>query len=211
MKNNVGSIIKKLRQEKNLTQDAMAKELGVSTSVVKKWESNERLPRFTKQEEICDLFNVDMNYLLGLTPIKVSLSEDNIIEIPLYDCSRLDQNFNIDCMMNTIVLPKFMLRQGTDYFAVCIRDNSIMDCNLKKGDIAVFEKTRYISPYQIGLFIVNNEVYCRHYIVDKKIVNLWSYNSEYPSFNNAQNYIVLGKLALKISNEQYGFLPETDL
>lgn len=210
MKNNIGGNIKKLRQENNLTQEVLADRLGVSVSVIKKWESNRGIPKLTSQEMICDYFNVDMNYLLGLTPIKVALSEDNIIQVPLYDCSRLDDRFKSDCILNTLVIPKYMLKDGADYFAICIRDYSVMDCDLKKGDIAVFEKSRHISPFQVGLFLIDDVVYCRHYVMDKKTTNLRSYNADYVSFNNISSFIVLGKLALTISNTQLDFTPEPD-
>ena len=206
----MGNIIRNLRLERNLTQDQLAEHLGVSVSVIKKWESNSRIPKLISREAICDFFSIDMNYLMGLTPIKVSLSEERIIQIPLYDCSGLNESFDAGSIVDTVILPKYMLNPDRDYFAICIRDNSVVDANLKKGDIAVFEKAKFLYSEQIGLFLIGNEVCCRYYVNEKKNIRLLALNTDYGSFENT-SFIILGKLALKISNEQFDFIPDPDL
>ena len=207
MGNKMGDIIRKLRLERNLTQDQLAEGLGVSTSVIRKWESNNRIPKYLFRETICDYFGIDMNYLMGLTPIKVSLSEEKIIQIPLYEYRGLDDRFNQDHVVDTIIRPRFMLKEGPEYFAVCIRDNSVVDFNLKKGDIAVFEKTKILFSKQIGLFMVNGTICCRYYMSEKKYVRLMTLNSDYETYENVP-FVTLGRLALNISNDQDDFIPD---
>ncbi|MBR1416677.1 MAG: helix-turn-helix transcriptional regulator [Bacilli bacterium] len=47
MKDNLGSIIRKTRLEKNLTKDELANILDVSVSTITKWEKNISIPSFS--------------------------------------------------------------------------------------------------------------------------------------------------------------------
>lgn len=200
----MGYIIKMLRQERHLTRDELAKEIDVSSSVIKKWESDSRRPNVSSQEKICDYFNIDMEYLYGFTPIKNSYRENNIIQIPLFDCTKLDETFNRNALVDTLVLPIFMLKPDVDYFAICIRDNSLLNINIKRGDILVFEKLSHIENNEIGLFIIEGNVVCRIFYSKRKSVRFISINSDYGIYENIK-YKYLGKLALSISNRQYDY------
>ena len=59
-----------LRNEKELTQEKMAKIFNVGLSTVSMWERGERIPRPKILQEICDYFYVDMDYLMGRSDIK---------------------------------------------------------------------------------------------------------------------------------------------
>lgn len=59
------NILKSLRIREGLTQDDLAKKLGVSRSTISMYERGEREPELEVLEAIADFFNVDMNYLTG--------------------------------------------------------------------------------------------------------------------------------------------------
>lgn len=59
-----------LRKEKKMTQEQLAKELNISPSAVGMYEQGRRKPSYELLEEICDYFNVDMDYLMGRSDIK---------------------------------------------------------------------------------------------------------------------------------------------
>ena len=59
------NVFKKLRIKSGLTQQQMAEKLGLSRSTIGMYENGEREPSFETLEDIADLFNVDMNYLIG--------------------------------------------------------------------------------------------------------------------------------------------------
>lgn len=63
---NFSSVFKALRLKSGLTQDEMAKKIGVSRSAIGMYEAGEREPNFEILECIADLFNVDIDYLLGV-------------------------------------------------------------------------------------------------------------------------------------------------
>lgn len=63
-------IIKELRNQKNLTQEGLAQEMGISKSSVAMWEIGSRFPSKELYEQLADFFNVDIDYLYGRTDIK---------------------------------------------------------------------------------------------------------------------------------------------
>lgn len=58
------SILQKLRKERNLTQEEMSRQTGISRSTLGMYEAGKREPNFETLEIIADFFNVDMNTLL---------------------------------------------------------------------------------------------------------------------------------------------------
>ena len=54
-----------LRREKKWTQDKLADLLDVSKSTISMYENGNRTPSFEIEEQIADLFNVDLEYLRG--------------------------------------------------------------------------------------------------------------------------------------------------
>lgn len=61
----LGERIKELRKKHQLTQVELAQKLDVTKGTVSTWETNSRTPNFDTLEQMCDLFQVGMDYLLG--------------------------------------------------------------------------------------------------------------------------------------------------
>lgn len=61
---NIGTVIRTYRKEKSLTQEEMAKRLGVSTPAVNKWENGHSLPDITLLAPIARLLEIDIDTLL---------------------------------------------------------------------------------------------------------------------------------------------------
>ena len=59
------AIIKSLRIERGITQEQLAALLKVSRSTIGMYETGSREPDFETLEAIADIFNVDMDYLMG--------------------------------------------------------------------------------------------------------------------------------------------------
>ena len=57
--------IRRLRKGRGLSQEELAARLGVSRSAVGMYETGKREPDFATWETIADLFDVDMDYLMG--------------------------------------------------------------------------------------------------------------------------------------------------
>lgn len=60
--------LKDLREKRGLSQEALADELAIPRSSITNYEnSDDRLPRQKRLNEIADFFNVTVDYLLGRT------------------------------------------------------------------------------------------------------------------------------------------------
>lgn len=65
MKLLIGENIRRLRREKNLTQEEAAAHLGVSFQAISKWERNEGYPDITLLPALANYFGVTVDDLLG--------------------------------------------------------------------------------------------------------------------------------------------------
>ena len=66
MKNSFCENFKYLRQEKNIGQVQLAKELGVSKGIISMWENGLREPTMSSLILLSKYFNVSIDYLVGL-------------------------------------------------------------------------------------------------------------------------------------------------
>ena len=60
----MGAFLKTLRKERNLTQEQLAQELGVSGRTVSRWETGSNLPDMDLLIELADFYGVDVRELL---------------------------------------------------------------------------------------------------------------------------------------------------
>ncbi|MEK4303694.1 helix-turn-helix domain-containing protein [Oceanobacillus sp. FSL K6-0251] len=60
----LGKRIAKLRRNKNLTQEELAKELDITRSSLSQYEVNKRQPDYDTLKKIAKYFNVSIDYLL---------------------------------------------------------------------------------------------------------------------------------------------------
>lgn len=67
MTKKLASRIAKLRAEADMTQETLAQKLNVKRGTVASWESGHRTPELRYVEEMAQLFDVSVDYLLGRT------------------------------------------------------------------------------------------------------------------------------------------------
>ena len=72
---NIGRMIVKKRHEKGLTQEDLAKYIGVSKASVSKWETGQSYPDITFLPQLATLFNISIDELMGYEP---QLSKEDI-------------------------------------------------------------------------------------------------------------------------------------
>lgn len=73
--------VKQLRKDNGWSQDEMAQRLGVTRSAIGNWEQGTREPTYEMLEAIADVFNCEMQYLIGEKPASdLSVDERYVIE-----------------------------------------------------------------------------------------------------------------------------------
>ncbi len=59
-------ILKQLRNERNLSQEEFAKEIGYGYSTVRYWESGKKKPGFEALADLSRFFKVPVGYIMGI-------------------------------------------------------------------------------------------------------------------------------------------------
>ena len=79
----IGSTIKRLRREKDITQEQLAEYLGITSRAISQWECDRTAPDISQLPALCHIFDVSSDVLLGIDieknneEIKKYLSEAN--------------------------------------------------------------------------------------------------------------------------------------
>lgn len=66
----IGSNIKRLRREKNITQEQLAEYLGITSRAISQWECDRTSPDISLIPALCHIFNVSSDELLGIDILK---------------------------------------------------------------------------------------------------------------------------------------------
>ena len=84
--------LKRLRFEKDITQDNLAKVIGVAQQTVGSWEKGKSAPSYEILGKIADYFNVTADYLLGRENANKNSSLSDEQELLLKDFDSLDSD-----------------------------------------------------------------------------------------------------------------------
>lgn len=61
-----GTVLRQLRQNRHLTQEALGSKIGLSKAVISKYENGLGYPTFDVLVHFAEFFNVTTDYLLGI-------------------------------------------------------------------------------------------------------------------------------------------------
>lgn len=164
----IGDTIKLLREERRLSQQQLADTLKVGRSTISMYESGSRIPEDETKEQICDFFNVDMNYLYGKTNTRNSYREDKSVQeldvkikfddyFPLHYCTNLSAGSLEELLDNDpdaiVYVPiKFQLRKNRLHaFKV---NGTSMDNVIPDGSIVIAEKVDNALDLKDGTIVV---------------------------------------------------------
>lgn len=74
----LGDIVRKLRKEKNITQEELGKILGVEKTTISMYETNRSRPDDYIKSAMADYFGVTVDYLLGRSNNRQLTKKDEI-------------------------------------------------------------------------------------------------------------------------------------
>lgn len=81
-----GAVIRKLRENKNLTQEALAEKIFVSGKTVSKWETGQGFPDISLLEPLAKALGISVIELLSGEDIRNSNQSSNMLKSKLYVC-----------------------------------------------------------------------------------------------------------------------------
>ena len=116
----IGAIIKKLRAENNITQDALATAIGVTPQAISRWESEGGYPDIELLPVLADFFSVSVDELIGY---RLSEREEELTAIKR-EMYRLSEVGSIE--ERVTYARNAFTRYPNDYEIreMCIRDSS---------------------------------------------------------------------------------------
>lgn len=157
------NIIKNLRISRGITQEQLASMLKVSRSAIGMYETGSRQPDFETLEAFADIFNVDMDYLLGRSTVerKHPLSPIPPGFEPLPQTVRLPRVGQIAC--GTPILAETNIESydnvpqnwHADFTLVCMGDS--MEPKIKNGDIVAIRKQETVENGEIAAVRIDTE------------------------------------------------------
>ena len=104
----IGKFILELRKEKNMTQQELANQLGVTDRAISKWENGRGLPDLSLLKPLCDTLNITINELLSGEKLNraeyINKSEENIIKTINYTEKKLNRTKKTFKIIITIIL-----------------------------------------------------------------------------------------------------------
>lgn len=165
-----GERLRLLRNEKSWSQLYLASLLEISKSSVNMYERGEREPGLETLEAIADIFNVDLDYLLGKSDTRNraewSLSvfggtpPQNIV--PLAKMQRVPLVGQIAC--GTPILAEENIEDYVDLpnhiradFALTCKGDSMINAGIRNGDVVYIRKQDQVENGQIAAVMVGEE------------------------------------------------------
>ena len=206
--NNIGEIIKKLRERKGLTQEELAVKVGyTSATTINKIESGANKLKQEKIKIFADVLECTVSELLGIDEINNlrPVSSIDIRKIPLYDfISCGTGGFVDDNIIDYVSLPAEMFSSKKEYFAQYAKGDSMINANINNGDLIIFEKTSSVTNGMIGCFCVDDNIAtCKRLSMTNGQIILLPENPSYsPIIASVETFKCIGKLAFVINDRR---------
>lgn len=123
--------LKMLRKEKKLTQVKLGEMLNYGYTAVANYESGRNQPSIPDLKKIASIFNVSMDYLLGVNDIRYPyLNSDNSDEFK--DFQRYYTLLNKNSRQNLLLYMEFLISHQTDFLGDVSYDNYEPKAVIKK-------------------------------------------------------------------------------
>lgn len=188
---NFGSILKDLRTSRGITQGELATMLEVSRSTVGMYETGGREPDFETMEAIADIFNVDMDYLMGRSqverkhPISPPRKEippgfqpmPEMDTVPLV--GRIACGTPITAEQNVERMVCVPSKWRSTFTLTCKGDS--MEPRIHDGDLVAIRKQPEVEQGEIAAVRIGEEATLKHVYLHENFIEL---RPENPAFNS---------------------------
>lgn len=187
---NFAERFKELRQKKGWSQQRLADELNISKSSVNMYERGEREPSFETLESIADLFNVDMNFLMGTTPIERATIFPVPVSVPigfspLPDMDTLPRVGRIAC--GAPILAEQNIEEydsvpsswRATFTLICVGDS--MAPRIQDGDLVAIRQQKEVENGEIAAVRIGDEATLKRVYFHDNYIELRPENPAYSS------------------------------
>lgn len=180
------NIIKNLRISRGITQEQLASMLKVSRSAIGMYETGSRQPDFETLEAFADIFNVDMDYLLGRStverkhplspippgfePLPKMVKRPLIGDIACGDPITAEQN-----VQDMVDVPENI---SCDFCLRCHGD-SMIDAGIHDNDVVYIKIQPTVDDGEIAAVRIGDEATLKRVYYDGSTITLVPANSAY--------------------------------
>lgn len=209
-----GTILKNLREEINLSQQELADRLNVTRQTVSNYETNKRLPNKEMFEVIADFFNVDMDYLYGMSDVKnkyQSLINNSNIDLASIPGIILPVQMKKIPILGTIACgdPIFAQENYDGYFMIDknlpeadfilrAKGDSMIEAHIFDGDLVFLKKTNDVDNGRIAAVLIDDEATLKRVNKDGNTVVLQPCNKNYKPIiihdSDDKQVLILGEM-----------------
>lgn len=184
---NFSSIIKQLRTERGITQEQLAALLKVSRSTVGMYETGSREPDFETCEAIADIFNVDMDYLMGRSTVE---RRNPIFSLPS-NCEPLPSTVKRPLLGTIACGEPITAEQNIESYVdvpegvhcdFCLRckGDSMIGANILDGDLVYIRIQQDVDDGEIAAVLIDDEATLKRVYKIPGRVQLRPENPSYP-------------------------------
>ena len=181
----VGELLKKLRIEKDLSLDDVAKQLGLARQTLYKYETGliTNIP-LTRIEELAKIYNVTPGYITGWEDDDVDLSKIPGIILPV-KMKKIPILGTIACGEPIFAEENyegyFMLDENLPRadFVLKAKGNSMIEADIFDGDLVFFKKQSDVDNGDIAAVIIDDEATLKKVNKSNDILVLQPCNSSY--------------------------------
>lgn len=185
----LSTLIAKIRKEKNISKNALAKRAGVDTGYVAHIEKGDRTPSQKTLKKICDCLEIPYQPLMYTYDKEFTREQLNYNIEDKICCDKILAVNNIDTLIDC---PQNMKSAS---IAIKVPDNS-MEPILAKDSYAFVELNTPLNSFDIGLFNYNNQYLFRRFFVKKNYLLLCALREDIPDIKVKFNetLLILGKV-----------------
>ena len=213
--------LRALREEAGMSQQDLADKVGKSKSSINMYERGEREPSQELQEFFADIFNVDLDFLLGRSEYRnryawlKSLNQStplpsNIIPLPLTG-KKVPVLGTIACGEPILAAEnldgEIDLPEGVNAdFALQCKGDSMIDARILDGDYVFIREQPMVENGEIAAVLIGDEATLKRVYINGDQMMLMAANAKYQPFtysgDQLNNVRILGKAVWFLSKVQ---------
>lgn len=174
-----GNILKKLRQDNNMTQDELAKKIDTSRSNIANYENGKNMPSVDILEKLSKLFDCTTDYLLGKSDNRNS--DVPISKIPVLGTVKAGYDWLAEENIVDYITLKENIPNVGEYYALRITGDSMLPL-LAEGDLVIVHDQDDVESGQTAVVLINGEeATVKKVIKTKDGIELHAMNPYYPA------------------------------
>lgn len=167
-----------LRKREGLSQKELAEKLGISRSAIGMYERGDREPNFELLEAIADLFNVNMNTLMGTStpPNTIPYQEFHVAPI----VGTIPAGYPALAFDHVEGYASIPYSDTENYFFLRVSGESMINAGINNGDLVLIRKQPCAEDGQIVAARVNgDEATLKRYKTQGETILLLPENPDY--------------------------------